>query len=90
MAQSHVQVNTPSSVLISNSLHHEPHSTNNLLALKRLKYQKIITFPFVIYMYFYARILLICTYECHNSFVVHCAHVIYKHRKPHALLNQVM
>jgi hypothetical protein len=32
MAQSHVQVNTPSSVSISNYLHHDPHSTNDLLA----------------------------------------------------------
>ena len=32
MAQSHIQVNTPSSVLNSNYLHHDPYSTNDLLA----------------------------------------------------------
>ena len=32
MAHNHVHVNTPSSVLISNYLHHDPHSTNDMLA----------------------------------------------------------
>ena len=37
-------------------------------------------FPFVIHLYVYACIVLICTFKCHDSFVVPCAHVFYKHR----------
>ena len=33
--------------------------------------------------------MLICTYECHDSFVVSYAHVFYKPRQLHSLLNHV-